>query len=298
MYILIVLIILCILFILYCMYENKNLEVTDYILEQTTVPKAFDNMRFVCLTDLHLNQFGKNNVKLLNAIRGCKPDVILVAGDMIIAAKTKNSHIALELLTTLAKEYPVYYAPGNHELKWSYKANDPSSGYSEYIEKLKDSGICYLDNQEIQIKKGKDTLHITGLNLPVSYYNKASAPKELTMEALNGYIGTAKEGEYSILLAHVPDYAKQYAAWGADFTLSGHNHGGIVQLGKLGGVISPRYQLFPNYDSGVYEENGSVMFLSRGLGTHTIPVRMFNRPEVISVLIKRKQKSGEKKTNA
>ena len=61
-------------------------------------------------------------------------------------------------------------------------------------------------------------------------------------------------------------------------------HGGIVRLPLLGGVVSPRIRLFPKYDGGRFDEEGAVMIVSRGLGSHTIPVRIFN-PGELSVIV-------------
>jgi predicted MPP superfamily phosphohydrolase len=286
----IALLVLSICFIVYLVYENKNLTTTNYLVEQINVPTAFEGMRFVCLTDLHQNCFGRKNEKLIKQIRSCNPDTILIAGDMVTNSDTKNAGIALSLLRVLAMEYEVYYAPGNHELKWAMASKYKHTGYEEYVEELKKLGVYYLDNAEIVLKKGKDLLQIVGLNLSLAYYNKGGKPKKLLQEDLKQYIPSADQNSYTILLAHVPDYFEDYVEWGADLILSGHNHGGIMRLWKLGGVISPRYQLFPKYDAGVFQKHHSVMLLSRGLGTHTIPVRIFNRPELICLQIKRKNK--------
>ena len=75
-----------------------------------------------------------------------------------------------------------------------------------------------------------------------------------------------------------------YAGWGADLTLSGHIHGGIVRIPGIGGVISTSYRLvFPKYDGGYYEQNQKKMIVSRGLGSHTIPVRLFNPAELVVI---------------
>jgi predicted MPP superfamily phosphohydrolase len=88
------------------------------------------------------------------------------------------------------------------------------------------------------------------------------------------------------LLAHNPKYFKSYAAWGADLTLSGHIHGGIVQIPFLGGAVSPQVEFFPKYDAGLFHENDKAMILSRGLGTHTINVRINNTAELVSIKLK------------
>lgn len=284
----IALLVIIIFLVVYSLFENKNLTITNYLIEQNNVLPAFEGMRFVCLTDLHHNTYGKRNQKLIQQIRDCNPDAILIAGDMVTNSDTKNHSIALSLLGELAKEFVIYYAPGNHELKWSIASKKRHTGYEEYVDELKKLGIYYLDNDEIILKKESDMLQIVGLNLSLAYYNKGSKKKPLTQEELRGYIKQADPNCYTILLAHLPDYFEEYIEWGADLILSGHNHGGIVRLGRLGGVISPRYELFPKYDAGAFKKRHGVMILSRGLGTHTIPLRLFNRPELICLQIKRK----------
>ena len=286
----IALVVLGIGFILYNLYENKNLTTTNYLIEQGSVPEEFSGMRFVCLCDLHLNQFGKGNEKLIKQIHACNPDAILIAGDMITITRTKDAKIALDLLEELSKLYEIYYAPGNHENRWESYPEYDNEAFLAYEKQLKNLGIQYLNNSELTIKKGNGFLQIVGLNLSMDYYNKGGTPKPLKKEALYSFIHHKDSKAYTILLAHVPDYFDEYVEWGADLILSGHNHGGIVRLGKLGGVISPRYQLFPKYDAGVFKKKGSVMLLSRGLGTHTIPIRIFNRPELICFQIKKKSK--------
>lgn len=282
------LLILIICLIVYSIFESKRLVTSNYLIEQEQVPPAFEGMRFVCLTDLHQKSFGRGNEKLIKQIKSCDPDAILIAGDMVTNSNTKNHGIALSFIGELAKEYVIYYAPGNHELKWEQSSRVLKTGYREYLEELKKMGVYYLDNSQISLKKGSDLIQIVGLNLTLAYYNKGGKPKELTQEELRNFISISDQNSYTVLLAHVPDYFEDYVEWGADLIISGHNHGGIIRLGKLGGVISPRYQLFPKYDAGVFQKNRSVMLLSRGLGAHTLPIRLFNRPELICVQIKRK----------
>ena len=102
-----------------------------------------------------------------------------------------------------------------------------------------------------------------------------------------GYIkellGESRKDYFTILLAHNPDYFPEYDAWGADLVLSGHVHGGLMRLPLLGGVVSPATRLFPKYDGGLFEGKNGKMILGRGLGTHTLPIRIFNPGELIVV---------------
>ena len=103
---------------------------------------------------------------------------------------------------------------------------------------------------------------------------------------LTNVVGKADSSKCNILIAHNPDYFPEYAKWGADFVLSGHVHGGIMRLPLLGGVIAPSYRLFPKYDGGVYKENGAIMLLGRGMGSHTLPFRFFNPAQLYVVTLK------------
>lgn len=89
--------------------------------------------------------------------------------------------------------------------------------------------------------------------------------------------------------AHNPDYFPEYADWGADLSLSGHVHGGMMILPFLGGIVSPAIKLFPRYYKGLYSIGDRKMIVSAGLGCHTIKIRMFNKPDLVMVKINGKR---------
>ena len=94
-------------------------------------------------------------------------------------------------------------------------------------------------------------------------------------------LGKAKEDTFNILLAHNPEFFPSFRKWNPDLTLAGHVHGGVMRLPFIGGVISPSFRIFPHYDGGVFQEEGKQMIISRGLGSHTIPIRIFNPGELV-----------------
>ena len=100
-------------------------------------------------------------------------------------------------------------------------------------------------------------------------------------------VGHSDKNRFQVLIAHNPQYFNEYTEWGADLTVSGHVHGGIVRLPLIGGVISPAIALFPRFDGGKFEKEGNTMILSRGLGTHTIHVRFYNPGEVCVIRIRK-----------
>ncbi len=286
MHVLLVLgIILCVI-ILDSIYESSKLEVTQYRIKSEKIPQTFSGKRLMILADLHNNSYGKGNVRLLNAIHERKPDYILIAGDMIVGAKNNKNNITLSFLSKLAKQYPIFYGYGNHEQKVMPGGDNYDGSFDEFKKSLEKLGVHFLDNKQIRITHKDDTIIITGLMIEKEYFKKIKRPKMKT-ENLQKLVGIADNQCYNILIAHNPVYFSNYSDWGADLTVSGHIHGGIIRLPGLGGLISPQYKFFPKYDAGIFENDGKTMLVSRGLGLHTIKIRAFNRPEIMMVTLVR-----------
>ncbi len=260
------------------LYDSNRFVIRRYEIEN---PKIRKGCRIVLLADLHNKRYGKDNERLLCAIRECRPDFIMVAGDMITARPGSSPDVAVKLMEALAKEYPVYYGNGNHEHRIKLYPEIFGDMSKRYCGALERCGVRLLANEHAVL--AEYGLAVYGLEIARLYY-KRFRRQPLDEGYLEGVLGRASEAHYNILLAHNPDYFPQYALWGADLALSGHIHGGIVRIPGLDkGVASPNIRLFPRYSGGVYRQGGSTMILSRGLGMHTIPVRLFNPGEVVVV---------------
>ncbi|MCI9462461.1 MAG: hypothetical protein HFI48_01055 [Lachnospiraceae bacterium] len=265
-----------ILFFLLVMYYDCHRFVTvTYDIESEKITGEYT---FVLLSDLHNKTFGEKNEKLLTQIKALSPDAVLVAGDMLTAFdNAEKCKVAAELMKELAADYPVYYGMGNHEHRIGLCQGEFREIYDAYIEKLYQFGIEPLINESVYLPSAN--INISGLQVDRCYYRKVRKypMPEGYMERL---LGAPRKDSLQILIAHNPDYFTDYAKWGADLTVSGHVHGGLMRLPFLGGVMSPKLTLFPAYDGGRYEQDRSVMIVSRGLGTHTLPIRIFNPGEL------------------
>lgn len=240
-----------------------------------------DLIRIVFLSDLHLTEHGAGNKKLISKIDELRPDVVLVGGDMVIGKENHSVDVAEGLLRTLAENYSVYCALGNHELRMKNKTERFGQMYQGYYDKLVAGGIHILDNSSEEFMIGKDAFCVWGLSLPLNNY-KRFARHELSDDTVKKYLGMADKEKYNILLAHHPRFAQSYFDWGADLILSGHIHGGVMRLGKRA-VISPDFQVFPKYGYGHFQEQEKHMLISGGLGEHTVPFRIFNPKELLCI---------------
>lgn len=261
----------------------KNFQTKYYEIQSEKI-KENTEVKLAVLSDLHSIEFGEGNESLFSAIENENPDIVLVAGDMVIRSDIKTFSTAAEFMKKLAQKFRVYYALGNHEFK-IMTDEEHREHYEIYEKQLLAESICFLHNQKIVTRIKENNLLIYGLEIPMEYYKKPFSPF-FSLNDMKECIGECSNDEFSILLAHNPKYGKTYFEWGADLTLSGHYHGGILRFSENCGLACPQYLLFPPYCCGRFEENGKNMIVSAGLGEHTIPLRIHNPRELLIVTLK------------
>ncbi|MEG1847244.1 MAG: metallophosphoesterase [Lachnospiraceae bacterium] len=255
--------------------DGHRFVITEYTITSHKLVKDAD---FIVLADLHNKSYGKQNNRLLAAIQKIHPDGILVAGDLITSTAGEDYTPALHLIQRLSKDYPIYYGNGNHEQKIRLFPQTYGTMGERYQAGLKECGVIPMINEQVALPRYNIT--ICGAEIAGTYYRHfKQRPMEDTY--LEQLLGAANKEQYQILIAHNPDYYEEYVKWGADLILSGHIHGGIMRLPWLGGVLSPALRLFPRYDGGRFDTGSSTMIVSRGLGMHTIPIRIFNPGELV-----------------
>lgn len=283
MVVLIIIVILAVFFLTVMIIDGNRFHVVEYQLYSSKVKKEH---RYVVLSDLHNKSYGEKNSKLIRKITKLTPEGILIAGDILTAKPEKSYEVALDLIKNLAEKYSIYYGMGNHETRLFLYPETYGDMGERYLADLNKVSVDFLKNESRQCE---DNIRITGLDMYKAYY-KRFKKEPMDSGYLQETLGEANEGKYEILLAHNPDYFEEYAAWGADLVLSGHVHGGMMRLPVLGGVVSPSFKLFPKYDGGIFKLGKSTMIISRGLGMHTIPIRIFNPGELVLVKISPKSK--------
>ena len=269
----IVVLLICMLWVM--LYDSNRFVVRNLKLQDQKIKR---NAKAVLIADLHNKKYGKDNWMLLDAIRKEKPDFILVAGDLLVAKPGKSPQTAVDFLGELSKDYPIFYGNGNHEHRLRIYPETYGDMADVYEDKLNGIGIRPLVNQSRLLEKYG--ICVYGAQIDKEYYKRFRV-MNMGENYMDELLGKCDKGNYNVLLAHNPDYFPRYAQWGADFVCAGHVHGGVVRVPIWGkGMLSPGIRLFPKYDGGVFREKNSVMLLSRGLGSHTIPFRLFNPGEL------------------
>ncbi len=246
-----------------------RLKVVHYTIDSVKVERP---VRLALLTDLHSQDFAKNQAELFTLLDAEAPDLVLMAGDIFDDVIAHDNTIIT--LRELATRYPCYYVSGNHEY-WSNQV--------DALKKIvKDNDITVLEGDTAQFEVNGQTVEISGIDDPaIDFYtdDKRSYAEQLAQ------VSAYKTDHYHILIAHRPERIDDYLKGHFDLILAGHAHGGQWRIPYLlNGLYAPNQGLFPRYAGGRYNFGSKVFIVSRGL-THTstrLP-RIFNRPELVII---------------
>ncbi len=250
-------------FFLWMIWGNETLKVSEYIVESENLPKTFSGFKIAQVSDLHDAEIGKNNKKLISALKKASPDIIAITGDLVDCNRP-NVELSLEFIKQAVEIAPCYYATGNHEA-WL-----TDEDFSKLENGLLEYGVNILRGKSVFLEKGEEKILISGMEDSDFALKNQKAPSSHmsveTIKALSDFDG------YKILLSHKPEYFENYVEADVNLVLSGHVHGGQFRIPFIGGVYSPDQGFFPEYDSGMYTDDGTNMIVSRGIGNSLIPL--------------------------
>lgn len=245
---------------LYAVIEPYRLRLARRVVPVPGLPGAFDGLRLLHLSDIHLGSWHGGGRHAGVAAVSCSYDAIFVTGDLI----ERNSHIyeCAELLGAMAARAPVYVVLGNHDFGPSRKPNDPDA----LAEALRSRGVHVLRNQAVAMERHGERLWIAGVDDPYKHRDDvAAALKDVPPHSS------------VLLLAHSADVLPRVPPERVGLVLAGHSHGGQVRLPLLGAIVSRTRTRLPDYRHLV-RYGTMLVHLSPGLGS-PIPVRFLCPPE-------------------
>lgn len=215
-------------FFLVELYIDSNiLEVTNINIIDNEIPESFNDYKIMHLSDLHSKSFGEKNIDLINKVNEINPNIIVMTGDMVNSNDTNFDNF-FNLVKGLVSKYEIYYIVGNHEQDMK------EENKKVILDFLKANGVKTLDNEKVIIEENGESINLFGSWCNLRYYSSKYAEEkyDFTIDAMNKIMKNTKieDDEYNILLAHNPNFIDVYAKWGADLTLSGHIHGGMVRI--------------------------------------------------------------------
>jgi uncharacterized protein len=241
--------------------EPARLEITRRRLRLPRLHPAFDGYRIVQISDIHMDGW-MNRTRLCEIIKQVnqeQPDLIAITGDFVSKHARKHAPDLIKELQKLQAHDGVAAVLGNHD-HWC----DP-----ELVRQIiRESGMRDLNNQVCSIHRGHAALHIAGVDDFME--GQDDLPKVLSELPEEGAV---------ILLSHEPDFADLSASTGRfDLQLSGHSHGGQINLPILGPPYLPKFAR--KYPDGLYHFGEMLLYTNRGLGMVHLPLRLNSVPEM------------------
>ena len=271
--------------VLYLISDQYVITTSEYTIKSDKITNGF---KIAVISDLHNMDFGGSNKAVLDKISEGKPDIIAVVGDIIDESDTDITP-ALNVMNNLPSIAPTYYVAGNHDrlcpLYESFKQSIMASGVS-YLRTI-DYGETFISRAERKIIINGDRVALLGLH----NYSTGEAEDKHYTRIMRDF---CRKKCFKILLCHYPEYTTwffeqdKYYKYNFDLMLSGHTHGGVVNIPFIGGIIAPNQGLFPEYCKGLYyidkgNENPYNMIITGGLGEDRRFMRVNNFPEITFV---------------
>lgn len=251
--------------------EPKMLAIRNFTLESAKIPTSLHELKVLQFSDTHVGyHYDLKQLKgLIDKINNQKPDLILFTGDLVDAPHLYDFPDELPvLLSKLTAPLGKFWIYGNH---------DHGGNGTEKIKEVMDAGgFNLLQNSHTRIGDNRGSFILAGLDdVMLGRPNIDEALQHVEPEV------------FTLLMVHEPDVADQVQHYPVDLQLSGHSHGGQVQLPIYGYMITPPFA--EKYVEGNYHLGDRLqLFVSRGLGTTRMPYRFLCRPEITIYTLKSK----------
>jgi predicted MPP superfamily phosphohydrolase len=259
----------------------------DVVLERVKIklpnlPSQFRGMTIGMICDIHSSIFmpRERMERYAKAVQSLNADLIVVPGDFVNSKLTEVYPMA-EAFSGLTAPMGVYGVTGNHDYY--------TRRIEQVVKEVEQAGISVIRNDHVLIEKDGAKLALLGVDdVSVGDVNEFVKHGKTEQGTIEGLEKGMQEGRSSILLAHKPYSFEGYARFGVDLVLSGHTHGGQIVLSARDRPAVSVAALASTYVAGLYKSKtvpGSQMYISRGVGTVGIPIRLNCPPEITHFML-------------
>jgi uncharacterized protein len=249
--------------------EPQALDITRLDVALPNLPKAFDGMTIVQISDLHFGDWmtSRRMPNITGQVNDLQPDIIAITGDFVSGGNPESAAEAGRAVSKLVAREKIFAILGNHDY-WLERAIPIRKAL------LEASNIFLMRNVRVPLERSGQTLYIAGID---DIWERRQQPDE----ALNGI----PDSSAVIALVHEPDFADELSKRRqVGLQLSGHSHGGQVRIPGIGAINLP--YLGKKYDLGLYNLNGMALYVNRGLGMIRPYVRFNCRPEITHITLR------------
>jgi predicted MPP superfamily phosphohydrolase len=239
--------------------ERGRIRLIEQVLPVAGLPPALGGIRIGVLTDVHHGAFlpRRELDRAVTLLAGGRPDLIALLGDYVTFKNHTHLGSCVEALARLRAPHGIFAVFGNHDDE------------AETARAFRRQGFEVLDGARTRLAINGETLDLAG----ISFWTRT-----------RGEIGplVRNASRALILLAHDPRRLAEAASLGVPAVLSGHTHGGQISLPVVGAVAARKFPI----PAGLLRQGATTLYVSRGLGTVILPVRLNCPPEVVVLTLK------------
>jgi hypothetical protein len=235
------------------LYGRRALDLTEAVLPVSGLPPALSGLRIGLITDVHCSRWVSQDdvVHAARRLIAARPDLVVLGGDYVTWGDRQYVGAAAEALGTLSAPDGVFAILGNHDDDHDMPAA------------LEHRGVQVLKDARTRLLVRGEPLELVGIR----FWTKREADLAALVRGARGPI---------VLLAHDPRRLTEASTLKIPLVLSGHTHGGQVVLPVVGAVAGRKFPIL----QGVGRRGATTMFVSRGVGTVYVPMRVNCPPEV------------------
>ena len=273
-------------------FGRTHIDVHRIALRSDKLPAAFDGYRIALFTDLHTGTQPRNRRlirRMVALINREHPDMVVNAGDLVNIDSHELDDRVMSILSTLYGRDGVYSVLGNHDLGFYMRPKEnftPRQRVEELLAKQRAMGWNLLDNESRYVRRGSDSISVTGVNFPIGKKLNGRQNVDFARCDFDAAYRGVPDSLFNLLIAHTPEVWDEALATGrADLTLSGHVHAMQLKIRLGGWAWSPAEWMYDRW-SGLYEEDGKYLFVNDGMGYVMYPMRIGTYPSITVITLK------------
>lgn len=246
-----------------CLVQRTNFQVREVDIPIPGLPRDLEGLRVLQLTDIHLGPFlaERDLARVIDESRNLRPHLAVITGDLI-SMRGDPLDACLRQIARLRPDAGIFGCMGNHEIYAGTQEYTAAQGAR--------LGMDFLRQRARRLRFGAATLNLAGVDYQAQRFRShylEGAERLIAPDALN------------VLLSHSPDVFPVAAKQGFDLTIAGHTHGGQVNIEILHRNLNIA-RFFTPFVYGYYQLNRASIYVSRGIGTIGLPVRIGAPPEI------------------
>lgn len=271
---------------------RSRIEVDRLEVSSRTLPAAFDSLRIVQITDIHIGSLvspARELRRLVDSVEALRPDLVAFCGDLVNIRYTELDAEARSILGSIDAPLGVYSVLGNHDVGVYVKDTlslPPAVNIRRLVGLQEAMGWRVLRDTTVWIRRGDDSISLSGLSFDPTLREQRH-DRRLPAPPLDRVYGDLPADAWNITLSHLPQNWDAILASGrGDLTLAGHVHAMQLKVRLFGRYYSPARLLYPRW-SGRYDEQGRTLSICDGSGYVGYPMRLGAPPQITLITLRR-----------